>query len=418
MEISSEKGISKIGNHLYEYSFSDDSYWEKTGVDTKNIGGAFGCSAVQNGNFRGRNYDWFYGDSDLCVVHALKTETRKHASVGISDFSFIAKDENGKYDFSKLEYHYIPLATIDGINDAGVCIQVNVLPYGENFTAEAAEFYHSPDTGDDLKGTSVVRYILDFADSVEHAIQLLSEKDVDPTMHGEEEFHWMISGPASKADPTIKTVVVEFFPKKNEKCMKVTDKFVENKPIMTNFNVFNFTQGYESTADKRSLTGRGSGYERWKVLKENFEQGSSVIGMFDLMRKAWDSLAYDLYGHDFWYSEFGAFSLTKYYQDRDELKRKVDEILGDGAYDAQMAEYGDIYYSSALYGPEGRIDGDISKTGILAPVVKALNELHLANDMHNTLWITLETSIYDVENKTLTLSVRESRDLQTFTIAP
>ena len=96
----------------------------------------------------------------------------------------------------------------------------------------------------------------------------------------------------------------------------------------------------------------------------------------------------------------------------------MDEILGDGAYDAQMAEYGDIYYSSALYGPEGRIDGDISKTGILAPVVKALNELHLANDMHNKLWITLETSIYDLENKTLTLSVRESRDLSTFKIAP
>lgn len=129
---------------------------------------------------------------------------------------------------------------IDGMNDAGVCIQVNVLPYGENFTDEAAEFYHTSDTSDDLDGSAVVRYILDFADSVEHAIELLDEKDVDSTMYGMEELHWMISGPTSETDPAIKTVVVEFFPRNNEKCMKVIDTFVEDKPIMTNFNLSNF----------------------------------------------------------------------------------------------------------------------------------------------------------------------------------
>lgn len=412
--------ISKIGNHLYEYTLEDDSYWKEYTVDANdNISeSAFGCSGVQNGNYRGRNYDWFYGESDICVVHATKTENRKHASVGISDFSFIALDEAGNYDISKLDYSLIPLAMIDGMNDAGVCIQVNVLPYGENFTDEAAEFYHTPDTSDDLDGSAVVRYILDFADSVEHAIELLDEKDVDSTMYGMEELHWMISGPTSETDPAIKTVVVEFFPRNNEKCMKVIDTFVEDKPIMTNFNLSNFNAGYESTTDKRSLTGIGVGYERWKILKDNYAQGDSVIGMFDLMRKTWNSLTYDLYLDEFWYSEYGATGLKEYYEDQDELKRLVDEAMGEGAYDAQMAAYGDIYYSSALYGPEGNIKGDISKTGILAPVVQVFDELHKANDMNNTLWITVETSIYDLENKTLTLSVRESRDLATFTIKP
>ena len=130
----------------------------------------------------------------------------------------------------------------------------------------------------------------------------------------------------------------------------------------------------------------------------------------------WDSLTYDLYEDEFWYSEYGATGLKEYYKDQNELKRLVDEAMGEGAYDAQMAAYGDIYYSSSFYGPEGSINGDISKAGILAPVVKAFDELHEANDMNSTLWITAETSIYDLENKTLTLSVRESRDLQTFTI--
>lgn len=412
--------ISKIDDYLYEYTLQDDSYWENSGVSTNNniVNNVFGCSGVQNGNYRGRNYDWYYGDSDICVVHASKTDKRKHASVGVCDFSFIAIDEDGKYDISKLDYSLIPFATIDGINDAGVCIQVNVIPYGENLTNENPEFYHTPDVNDDLSGSDVVRYVLDFADSVEHAIALLNEKDIDSTYYGMEEFHWMISGPTSVKDPTIKTVVVEFFPKKNEKCMKVIDTFIEDKPIMTNFNLSNFNDGYESTEDKRLLTGIGIGYERWKILKENYNQGDSLIGMFDLMRKVWNSLTYDLYLDEFWYSEYGATGLKEYYQDQNELKQLVDQAMGDGAYDVQMNAYGDIYYSSALYGPEGKIDGDISKTGILAPVVEAYDELHKANDMNYTLWITIETSIYDLENKTLTLSVRESRDLKTFTIAP
>ena len=412
--------ISKIDHYLYEYTLQDDSYWENSGVSINNniVNNVFGCSGVQNGKYRGRNYDWYYGDSDICVVHASKTDKRKHASVGICDFSFIAIDEDGKYDISKLDYSLIPFATIDGINDAGVCIQINVIPYGENLTYENPEFYHTPDVNDDLSGSDVVRYILDFADSVEDAIALLDEKDVNPEYYDMEELYWMISGPTSVKDPAIKTVVIEFFPKKNEKCMKVIDTFVEDKPIMTNFNLFNFNEGYESTEDKRLLTGIGIDYERWKILKENYNQGDSLIGMFDLMRKVWNSLTYDLYIDEFWYSEYGATGLKEYYQDQNELKKLVDQAMGDGAYDAQMNAYGDIYYSSTLYGPEGRIDGDISKTGILAPVVEAYDELHKANDMNYTLWITVETSIYDLENKTLTLSVRESRDLKTFTIAP
>ena len=158
------------------------------------------------------------------------------------------------------------------------------------------------------------------------------------------------------------------------------------------------------------------GNERWKILKENYDQGNSVIGMFDLMRKAWNSLAYDLYGDEFWYSEYGATGLKEYYQDQNELKRLVDEAMGDGVYDAQMVAYGDIYYSPALFGQEGRIDGDISKTGILAPVVKAFDELHEANDMNSTLWITAETSIYDLENKTMIICCQECTEVYSYSL--
>ena len=239
---NNDNKIKKIGDYLYEYTLTDDTYWEKTGINVPSYSAkAFGCSGVQNGKYRGRNYDWYYGNSDLCVVKAPKTAKRDHASVGLCDCSFIAHDENGKYNISKINYEQLPFTMVDGINDAGVCIQVNVIPYGEIFTKENHEFYHTPDKTDDLiDGHRVVRYILDFADSVDHAIQLLDEKDVYPAMGEKEEFHWMISGPTSKTDPTIKTVVIEFFPNKDKKDMRVTDTFVENKPIMTNFNLYNF----------------------------------------------------------------------------------------------------------------------------------------------------------------------------------
>ena len=58
--------------------------------------------------------------------------------------------------------------------------------------------------------------------------------------------------------------------------------------------------------------------------------------LFDLMRKVWNSLTYDLYIDEFWYSEYGATGLKEYYQDQNELKKLVDQAMGDGAYDAQV----------------------------------------------------------------------------------
>lgn len=410
--------LNKIANHLYEYTLSDDSYWKNAGVNIELPLGKklFGCSACQNGFYRGRNYDWNFVESDLCVIHTTKTKLRKHASVGIADLSFVAMDKDGKYDFSKLQEEKIPFVTVDGINDAGVCIQVNVIPYGEHFTSEIKSYYRTPDPSDDLSSAALVRYILDFADSVEDAIRIIKSKDIDPTYKGVEEFHWMISGPTNDKDSTIKTVVVEFFPKKNEKCVKITEKFVENKPIMTNFNVFNFVNNYDKVNDKRLLTGLGMGYERWQILQENFNQGDSVMGMFDLMKKVWYSKMYDLYQDRFWYSEYALVKLCKYYKNKEELKKFVDDKMGKGSYEKLMKEYGDIYYIPELWGEEGPINGDLTKTGVLAPAVKASEELYKVQDKTGKLWITIETSIYDLKNKTLHLSVRESQDLYEFKI--
>lgn len=403
--------LTKVADHLYQYVLEDDINWSSANALT-NMNKRFACSGVQNGKFRGRNYDWYYDDTDLCIVQSKKTANRKHASVGVSDLSFLKKDEKGHYDLEK-----IPLVTVDGINDAGLCIQVNVLTYGEN----GVNFVHTEDTSDDLHGARVVRYILDNADSVDNAIALLKQKDIDSTYYGAEEFHWLISGPVSADDKTIKTVVVEKFPSDYAKFaeinetqgLAITDTFVDNKPIMTNLNVHNF-DGTSSTV------GYGLGFERWQLLDKYYNQGTSIMGMFDLMEKVWYSKFYDFYGELFWYSEFALTALdqTTYYSAHlDELKNKLDELLGAGTYDYMMENYGHIYYLPEMWGASGPINGDTSKAGIIGPCLEVTSSMYNAQNLGNELWITVHTSVYDLEAKQLNIQVRESQDVLTFEIA-
>ena len=382
-----QPSLEKIADNLFETKYTTDYEWGDT--VTSDMSG-FSCSAVQNGQYRGRNYDWIYADTDLCVIHTTVTKNRPHASVGVADMSFMTNSD-GSYDYAKL-----PFVTVDGINDAGVCIQVNVMPYGEN-----GELNHTEATEDDLAGARVVRFILDYADSVENAIELLKDKDIYSEMEAAEELHWMISGPASKNDSTTKTVVLEVFPDG----LHITDKFVDDKPIMTNFNVSNF----DGTPD---TVGLGLGYERWQILDEYYDQADSVMGTFDLMEKVYFSKMYDLYGDRFWYSEYNGTNLSKY-TDEETLKNAI----GEETYNFYMENYGGVYYTSALWNGETVINGDISKTGILSDVVKVVAEKYNAQNQEDAgLWITIHTSVYDLENLTLDIQVRESQDHLHFTI--
>lgn len=218
-------------------------------------------------------------------------------------------------------------------------------------------------------------------------------------MEQAEELHWMISGPDGEGG--YETVIIEILPDG----MNVIEDFVGGKPIMTNFNVSNF----DGTPGSLGI---GFGYERWQILGENFAQASSLMGTFDLMEKVFFSKLYDLYVERFWYSEYNASNLSHFYGE-EELKA----LLGEETYDFHMENFGGVLYTSAMWDGESVIHGDVEKTGTIAPVVAYAAEKYESQSSEDgSLWITLHTSVYDLENLTLDIALREGQDQMRFTI--
>ncbi|MFQ6777962.1 MAG: carcinine hydrolase/isopenicillin-N N-acyltransferase family protein [Alphaproteobacteria bacterium] len=336
--------LTKLTDYLYEvyYDSYDYDVAQKYNNERFKLGA---CSSVRNGNFHGRNYDWYYDENVEFVVHTSATENR-HASVGVAaivpglDAEFVA---SGKYSDS---YKLLPFRTVDGINDAGVVININVVPFGD----KGKTIGTNPEF-QDLFIVTVVRYVLDYADSVDDAVRLLKERniyaaDIDDV---QEEVHFMISDKD-------KTVVVEFVDNKIQ--------VVENANIMTNF--------YLST----DLTAHAAGLERYNILRKNYENGANKDGMLNLMKSVWYTNAYDRNTTPFWYSEFS------------------HDYTSDG--------YVDLTKDSPTSDYEFIVDKAVSLFDNRARDSKT--------------WQTVHTSVYDLENKTLTIVPQEGNEKFEFKI--
>lgn len=329
--------LSKVADYFYEVYYDDYDYQFAESFNRKynnpNLGA---CSSVRNGNFHGRNYDWYYDENVEFIVHT-SAKNGRHASVGVATMvpgTSVDFVDSGLYTDG---YKILPFRVVDGINDAGVAININVVPFGDMPLTTGT----NPD-GDDMYFVSVIRYVLDYADSVDSAIELLKTKNIYAMNNGDkhEEGHFMISDPE-------KTVVVEFI--NNELVV------VENANIMTNFYL---------AVDK---TPHSAGIERFNILRENYNNASTNDGMISLLKSVWYTNAYNKNTTPFWYSEYvGDFSPA----------------------------YKDVTISSPLQD--------------FVPVIETAVSMFEQHERTGKTWYTTHTSVYDLENKTLTLIPHES----------
>ena len=310
------------------------------------------CSAVSKGNFFGRNYDWNY-DERCTIVIKTAADQGRHATLCVavapSDLTEEVIEGGGENDLYKI----VPFLTVDGINDAGLVCEINVVSTGDKGLTTGTN-----QDGEDIFAAMIPRLVLDYAEDVDEAITLLRSKNIfcanSDSM--QQEFHFMLSD-------GVKTAVVEFV--ENE--MTVIDEFVDDKPIMTNF----YLSGYDGTNE--SLTRYAMGVERQAVLTEGFGDVESENGMIYLMRMAKYTQMYDKSVSPFWYSEYTG---------------NHGEPWGDLTKDTPHTEY--------------------------EPLVDHMVEMFNHRKRDGKTWQTVTTSVYNISERKLIVISQETNSRFTF----
>lgn len=336
------------------------------------------CTEVRKGKFVGRNLDW-YTNNDASAIIKVNRTADHYASIGMigcfSDFSN-ALAKSGEYSDT---YQYLPFKTVDGINEKGLYIGVNVAPTGETSfdptTWEPYAFGHgathtNPESNMHYCVNYLVRIVLDRAGSVEEAKKVIDGIDwCEPVNYPSDgisqALHWLICDAKQ-------SVVLDFIDNK----AVYTDAPSINEPslgnIMTNFSNCLYAKGLIQSC--------ASGLERWDIINANYASTPATFeGMEELMSKVWYSKTYttDPSSHDFWLTEccdptLPASYLYKNYNlcDNEEFCNSVRNFLA----------------------------------GFHTP-----STWHVDNTIY---WYTTHTSVYDLENKTLRVLVHEGLDEQ------
>jgi len=360
-------GLTKVEDYLYEITFGDydyasaQKYFEETVGDAE----AFSCSACRSGSFVGRNYDWTYDEGVEFVTYVPAKEGR-HASIGVSgchsllDLTKKVVEKGGASE----DFALLPFFTRDGINDAGVYVNDNMVADGTMGQTTGTD-----PNGERICALMIPRFVLDHADSAAHAIELLKEKNI--YMPGSEEYtdeiHFMIADAEE-------TYVVEFI--NNELTV------LKDEKIMTNF----YLTGFDRT--EQTLSDMPVGLERYNILRDNILLGATEDGMLELMQKVWFSHYYDTSTVPFWYTDYcGDWS-----DDKTEL------IL-------TSADIGEPDLSKSL-------DGAGKFKECIEWEVKTFKK----KKRDGEVWISCHTSVYDLENKTLSIIAQESGVARKFSL--
>ncbi len=399
--------VKKVTEYLYETTLDFDfDVTEGQRLSKKHKADLGGCSAVSIGNLRGRNLDWIYANGIECVVRATKTDKR-HASIGVASLVNVAEGEAGDGQYHE-NYELLPWITVDGINDAGVCVNVNVVNYQELGPWEMK----TETVDDDISELMYVRLILDNCSNLTEVVPLMEK--YDPVSMGTvEETHLMVTGPRSADDPTVTTVVFEQVPYakdgKNYRrpcCISTDEKdiilvggdaerFYLSKAdpfIMTNFNLWKFEADKDRKGRLLSATANPMGFERYETIEKYAKSALAQAGskdsltnfqMQDIMRSVYYTNNFNLCQPNYWYTEEAKGMLTK-----EEIMNATEEQRNPG---------GDI--NKLLKGKDNKYFEHIKNL--------MQNWKQRDRNTPSSLWETIHTTIYNYKERALQVNVHE-----------
>lgn len=287
----------KLAPYLYEITFNNYNINKATDFFTtlneSLHGGA--CSAVRNGNFIGRNLDFFYDNTAEFIVH-VPAAAGRYGSVGVSSCDFFLSTDIVDSGKRSPYIDLIPYFTVDGVNDQGVYASINMVSTGDLGCTTGTN-----PGATTLCASMVVRYVLDNFKTAQEACQALEKMNIS-TVSVMGEFHYLI------ADAT-DTYMVEIIDN-HLVCSKDAGK------IITNYHLLH--DGY---------TPHAMGIERFNILKEHYDEGATLEGMSTLMQRVKYSQAYDPATNPVWYSDFNSFVWNGEMISSDTPRNVVDEYI-------------------------------------------------------------------------------------------
>lgn len=180
---------------------------------------SFTAAAKDGDRLFGRNYD--FSQTNTCLVLTNPGGDR-HASISTVDLQFLGIDEkkgvNSLMDRIKcLAAAYAPL---DGINDAGVSCGIYMTYQGKGDDAIGTD--QNTDKPD-LTSTTMLRMVLDYADSVDEAVAMIQKYDLHDSAGTS--YHYMI------ADSTGKSAILEWIGDKD-----ATDSDGSKRELVITYN--------------------------------------------------------------------------------------------------------------------------------------------------------------------------------------
>lgn len=158
---------------------------------------AFTADTQSGDRVFGRNYD--FSATNTAIVYTNPGEGR-HASYSTIDLSFLGLDADKDVETvgQKILTLAAPYVPLDGINDAGVSCGIFMSYQGEGKGTPTDTQTDKPD----LTSTTLLRLILDYADSVEDAVALAQQYDLHDSASSC--FHYMV------ADSTGRSAILEW----------------------------------------------------------------------------------------------------------------------------------------------------------------------------------------------------------------
>lgn len=335
--------------------------------DINFMNGLGGCSGVFKDGKVLRQFDWTYDESAQFIVR-MNADTRfgvLHNSIGMAFTTPILSRQTMQtilhYGISHPYFSILPYTLVDGINDAGIYVQSNVVP-GEDLVVNIN--YGKQDCCIQMM---LVRFLLDRLDKISNLRSVLDELHLYSTnkINGYG-IHLMVAD--SK-----KSCIIEF---ENDH-YEISTRY----PLISNFRV---NRGFrvhsianeDFTPKWETVEPHGMGVERWKIMSDFLKDPNGSF--YDLRQKLRYTNAYDDAVEYPWLTEIS-------YGDR---------FTTEKAFDVHINGTTSQYYN------------DYSQA------MKTMNEKYqkrsrLAKGTDRT-WQTVHSCIYDIANLSGQIQIQEN----------